>query len=139
MVALSNAIPPTPPLHDIDALMSLIELLADPAAAKKRVKEFGDAADNARQAIEQLNKDQAAVLQLKLNAQTELSAATRAHEQRISDELEQHRAAMAAEHDEIAASKARAAKDEEAAATASAKAKMLQEKLERRLKVLQEP
>jgi len=88
----ANTSPAIPSGDTLSLLTSLAALLADPAATKKRVGEFVDAATKARAAVDEAKKasdDRAA-------AEAELAEKTREHDNKLANENASHTVALQA-------------------------------------------
>jgi len=129
--------PPAVPGAELALVVRLLDLLADPKAAKSHVAELDRATTEARKAIEQAAKDTAAAAKLRADTEAELAAAREQQKEKLAQEKQAHIDAMNAERDELAELKkqAAAAKTQaEADAVAAAKARA---EAQRRLRVLE--
>ena len=118
--------PPAVPGAELALVVRLLDLLADPKAAKSRVAELDRVTAEARKAIDRAAKDTAAAAKLKKDTEAELAAAREQQKAKLADEREAHVDAMNREREDIAELKKQAADlkaKAEADAAAAAKAR----------------
>ncbi len=114
MISLNAVTPP----ENIAFVANFIRLLADPAAAKKRIAEYRAAASELRAANEQLRERQSAFVREQAVHNASLAAATDAHKKNIAlaqKQFDQSRLqtenALAAREKRLADAEAQAARD----------------------------
>jgi hypothetical protein len=135
MISMTAA-QPLPAQGDIQTLTALAALLADPAAAKARIEEFHAAAAEAAEAIDEANKANADVTELRARTEALLAEAKQKQDTALLDERVAHQEAIRAEREEVAADR-KAAADLKAKAQADAdEAARIRADLERRIRLV---
>jgi hypothetical protein len=133
----SPPLPPVPTQRDVQTLVDLISLLADPAATKTRLAVFSAAADAARKIVDQAAADSTAANALRARTERELGAARQAHDATIATEHDAHQEAMRTARAEIEAEKKAVESLKASAEADAAKAAELKAEMSRRLRVME--
>jgi colicin import membrane protein len=138
MIQLNSTLPPVPAGRDLESLMALLALVADPKAAQARITDLTTAAKSAGEQIEQARKDTEAAAELKQAAADAIAAERAKWDFQQRHESDEHRARMAAElaaikQEREAAEATRAKADADAAEAARIKAD-----LQRRIRLVTE-
>jgi hypothetical protein len=118
MIAMNEPAPPLPNAHDYESLSSLISLLADPAAAKKRIEDLQAAHAAAEEKLAAADKRAKEVDDAHAVAEAKIAEARATHDREIAaafDSLErqrnEHAVAVEKERSAIAALRARVEAD----------------------------
>jgi hypothetical protein len=118
-----------PPEDFLSLFRDLINVLSDPATAKKRMAEYAGAANDARETIRQAQKaaaDHAAVL-------IELGVARKEHDDKLAAELSAHTLQMQRRTRDVETREQNADKRERALEERDAKLKVDRQKLDKKL------
>lgn len=137
MIGMSQPnLPPLPNQRDLDSLMALAALLADPKAAQARIAEIQRVSDAAAQIVAQAERDRSAVIALRNTTTAELDAARKANAAEIEKEREAHNEACRRRSDDLDAREKRVKEIETTAATNAEQAACIKADLERRFKLV---
>jgi SMC interacting uncharacterized protein involved in chromosome segregation len=136
MLNMSPSLPPVPSPQDIENLLALVQLLADPKATQARIKELSTAADEARQIIDQAEKDRASLAALRAQTERELSEARKRHRAQLGAEREAHDENCRRRTDDLVRREAAVKQLEAKAAADAAEAERLRTEMERRFSIV---
>jgi hypothetical protein len=132
----ATTLPPLPTPRDLEAVLSLVTLLADPKAAQSRIVEFRDAAEKSRQVIEQCQKDTASLAALRQTTERDLADARAKHAAQLAQEREAHNEACQRRSDELDAREKRTAELKAQAEADAAEAARLKADMQRRIRII---
>lgn len=99
----SQPLPPLPTPRDIEALLALVQLLADPDAAQRTIGDFQKAAAEAYAVIDRAAADRAAADAYRVDIEATIAQQKATHQAALDAASEDFRKAIAVKETELAA------------------------------------